>query len=176
MFIFAVTSMVALFSHFASSSSLRATPSPPISGRFSGMLVELLALLRPKGMRDWRFCAFGEAALLWCLRRRTESPRDGWVGERSGGGLGRVGSPGNEGGSMDSWVVVVVRRKEKLGTSGERVGAEVAGPSSSWIPSFFFFFRISLNGMVSDRVSERTGQSVRFNARYQVLNNNGMVC
>lgn len=148
-FIFAVTNMVALFSHFASSSSLRATPSPPISGKFSGILAELLALLRPKGMRDWRFCAFGEAALLWCLRRRTDSPRDGWVGERSGGGVGRVGSPGNEGGSMDSWVVVVVRRKEKLGTSGERVGGEVVKPSSC-APSFFFFFRISLSGMVSD--------------------------
>ena len=45
--VFPLASNVALFSQFASSSSVLATPSPPMSGKFWGTCAELLDLFLP---------------------------------------------------------------------------------------------------------------------------------
>lgn len=139
----AVTSTVALFSHLASSSSVRATPSPPTSGRLSGTFAELLELLRLNWNISPRFsrgCSPPDVdpcdEALLRLRNLPNLPRGS--GDKSG--LSCAGSPGKLGGSIVSRDVVVVRTNWNEGTLGESVApvGDVGVVASSRILSFFF--------------------------------------
>lgn len=144
-----VTSTVALFSHLASSSSVRATPSPPTSGRLSGTFADAFDLLRPSWNRchsppDVEPC---DEALLRLLNLGN-LPR----GSGDKRGESRWGSPGKLGGSIVSCVDVVVRTNWNSGTLGERVapvGDAGLAPSSLILS---FFFNRSLSVMVSRKL------------------------
>jgi hypothetical protein len=132
-----VTSTVALFSQLASSSSVRATPSPPTSGRLSGTFTDAFDLLRP----SWNRCRSPPDAepcdeALLRLLNRLNLPRGS--GDKRGGSRG--GSPGKLGGSIASCVEVVVRKNWNSGTVGESVApvGDVGLAPSSLILSFFF--------------------------------------
>lgn len=151
-----MTSTVALVSHLASSSSVRATPSPPTSGRFSGTFIELLDLLRPKCNRSANLLSCCPVADPWdeALLRLLNLPNLPLeVGDNKG--ESRVGSPGKLGGSMVSCVEVVVRKNWNSGTSGDRVGpvGDMGVAPSSLILSFFF--SKSLSAMVLRKMSCR---------------------